>query len=71
MATLEIPFSYMFSYLFTGELPNSLSAIGASLIFTAVVVMGAKVSSWVFVCERVCEFAREFTSEFASEFGSA
>ena len=52
VATLEIPSSYFFSWLWTGETPNYLSAIGAGLIFLAIIIMGAKV-------KRESERARE------------
>ena len=42
--TLEIPFSYLFAYLFSGEVPNQLSGIGAGIIFLVVVGTGIKVS---------------------------
>jgi len=42
IATLEIPTTYFFSFVLTGEKPNYLSAIGAGLIFIAIIIMGVR-----------------------------
>merc|ERR1712126_551766 len=42
IATLEIPTTYLISFIFLGETPNYLSAIGAGLIFVAIIIMGVQ-----------------------------